>query len=167
MSKGCWVFAWKPISIAASVVAHYDYHFVQLWSDLHTACQSAVFVGGTHWRSVECSHFCWRHSVCLVEVGLTDNYLALAAWLTHWVVIVWNLVRCKSMLLLTSCAVCKDASCVVSLENLKKWFAAEAWVSARNAIRWQHVDPNNLIGYFYSSVFVCWSECMRRKSILN
>ena len=66
---------------------------------------------------------------------------ALATCDSMAVEVIRNLMRCKRKLLVATTTVREDAWRVRPLQHLKKTLALESCYAARNAIRWNHVDP--------------------------
>ena len=85
-----------------------------------------------------------------------DTALSTAG--THSVRIDWDLVRFHLVLSVSTTAVGEDAWDVMPSEDLEETFARVASHSSWNAIGWDGIDPDQLVGDLDASTFFCRSH---------
>ena len=152
----------EVITITGSVVSYGNDHLIKFWSNLDATGQSAEGMGC--WScSFQGSCFSTWLLIKLFEMWITDHNVALAAWYTHAIVIVRNLIWFKSMFLFTSFAIWKNTRCVVSLNDIQKWFTWIASISSWDTIWRNDINPNDLFCNLYSTAFNSWSQSLRTK----
>ena len=161
-SESISLLSWEPISVYTSIMSNNADHLIEFWSNLDAASKSTILIVCTT-GSLENSLLGGWLSVQFIKEGIRDHNLALAAAHTHWVVVIWHLIRSKSMLSISSLAVWEDTGSLISCEHIEEGFSTECSIPTRNTIWWKNIHPDNLVLNFDTTAINWWAKSMGSK----
>ena len=140
-SEGVLIFSWEPVAVLTPVIGDNTDHLIKLWPDLHAASQPAILSVGLG-GPLEAPRLCAWHFIKSIEEGVWYHHLALSARDTHAVVVIWNLMRGKSVLGLSTLAISEHTWGHISSENVQETFSLEGGVSPWDTIWWKYINPD-------------------------